>query len=119
MPHLRRDLLHAGRHAAVVGLILLAQADARALPLADGSVQTCVTSVPYYQLRQYDCGSADHMQLGLEPTPEAFVTNLVLAFREVRRVLRADGTCWVNIGDSYAGGGRGGQGVTGLRGGRN
>lgn len=66
--------------------------------LPDGSVQCCVTSPPYWGLRDY--GHAD--QLGLEPTPEAYVANMVEVFREVRRVLRDDGTLWLNLGDSYA-----------------
>ena len=73
------------------------------LPLADNSVQCCVTSPPYYGLRDYGTEG----QLGLEPTPEAYVANLVAVFREVRRVLRGDGTLWLNIGDSYAGSGKG------------
>lgn len=64
-----------------------------------GSVQTCVTSPPYWGLRDY--GSEG--QLGLEPTPEQYVENMVAVFREVRRVLRDDGTLWLNLGDSYAG----------------
>ena len=63
-----------------------------------GSVQTCVTSPPYYGLRDY--GHDD--QIGMEETPEAFVANLVDVFREVRRVLRDDATVWLNLGDSYA-----------------
>ena len=63
------------------------------------SVQTCITSPPYWGLRDY--GSEG--QLGLEPTPEQYVENLVSVFREVRRVLRDDGTLWLNLGDSYAG----------------
>ena len=120
------------------------------LPLADNSVQCCVTSPPYWNLRDYgtarweggdpDCdhkaGGASRIgkttlgggtattghrqegfgpvcrkcgarridaQLGLEATPEEYVANMVAVFREVRRVLRADGTLWLNIGDSYAG----------------
>lgn len=65
-----------------------------------GSVQCCVTSPPYWGLRDY--GHPD--QLGLEPTPEQYVENLVAVFREVRRVLRDDGTLWLNLGDSYSGG---------------
>jgi DNA modification methylase len=61
------------------------------------SVHCVVTSPPYWGLRDY--GTAD--QLGLEPTPEAYVENMVAVFREVRRVLRADGTLWLNLGDSY------------------
>ena len=77
---------------------MLIQADARQIPLADGCVQCVVTSPPYFGLRDY--GTAN--QIGLEPTPDAFVAALVAVFREVRRVLKDDGTLWVNIGDSYA-----------------
>lgn len=63
------------------------------------SVQTCVTSPPYFGLRDY--GNA--AQIGLEETPEQYVAQLVEVFREVRRVLRDDGTLWLNLGDSYAG----------------
>ena len=52
-------------------------------------------------MRQVWRHRTDH-QLGLEPTPDAYITNMVRVFREVRRVLRRDGTCWLNIGDSYA-----------------
>lgn len=78
----------------------LVQADARQLPLADASVQCVVTSPPYWGLRDYGLGPDT---LGLEPTPELYVQHVVEVFREVRRVLRDDGTCWVNLGDSYAG----------------
>lgn len=70
--------------------------------LPDQSVQCCVTSPPYFGLRDY--GMPD--QIGLEETPAEFVSRLVHVFREVRRVLRDDGTLWVNMGDSYANGGR-------------
>ena len=62
------------------------------------SVQCCVTSPPYWGLRDYGVKG----QMGLEPTPEAFVAGMVAVFEEVRRVLKRDGTCWVNMGDSYA-----------------
>ena len=62
------------------------------------SVNTCITSPPYYNLRDY--GAAG--QIGMEETPEEYIGKLVDVFREVRRVLRPDGTLWVNIGDSYA-----------------
>jgi DNA modification methylase len=62
------------------------------------SVQTCVTSPPYWGLRDY----GDPGQLGLEPTPGEYVARMVEVFREVRRVLRDDGTLWLNLGDSYA-----------------
>jgi DNA modification methylase len=67
--------------------------------LQEQSINTCITSPPYWGLRDY--GESD--QLGLEETPEEFVNNLVLLFREVKRVLRDDGTLWLNLGDSYAG----------------
>jgi DNA modification methylase len=66
--------------------------------LPDASVHCCVTSPPYWGLRDYGHDG----QIGLESTPEAYVARMVEVFREVRRVLRDDGTCWVNLGDSYA-----------------
>jgi DNA modification methylase len=66
-----------------------------------GSVHCCVTSPPYFGLRDYGVDG----QIGLERTPEAYVARLVEVFREVRRVLRDDGTLWLNLGDSYATGG--------------
>lgn len=69
--------------------------------LPEASVQCCVTSPPYFRLRDY--GMAD--QIGLEQTPAAYIAEMVAVFREVRRVLRDDGTCFINVGDSYAGGG--------------
>lgn len=71
--------------------------------LPSESVQTIVTSPPYYALRDYGVDG----QIGLEKSPAAFIAKLVEVFREARRVLRSDGTCWVNIGDTYAGGSRG------------
>ena len=65
--------------------------------LPDGSVHCCVTSPPYFGLRDY--GHAG--QIGLEPTPAEYVAQMVEVFREVRRVLRDDGTLWLNLGDSY------------------
>ena len=73
------------------------------------SVHCCITSPPYWGLRDYGVKG----QLGLEKTPEEYVSNLVAVFREVRRVLTDDGTLWLNLGDSYAGGGRGGHGGQG------
>ncbi len=82
-----------------------------------GSVHTCITSPPYFGLRDYGHDG----QIGLEDTPEAYVARLVEVFREVRRVLRDDGTLWLNLGDSYAndgkwGGSSGGKHVTALHG---
>jgi DNA modification methylase len=65
--------------------------------LANECINTVVTSPPYWGLRDY--GHAD--QLGTEKTPEAYVQNMVEVFREVRRILRNDGTVWLNLGDSY------------------
>lgn len=70
------------------------------------SVHCCVTSPPYWGLRDYGVAG----QLGLEPTPEEYVARMVEVFREVRRVLRGDGTCWMNLGSSYFGGGNGSGG---------
>lgn len=70
--------------------------------LPDQSVNCCVTSPPYFGLRDYGMEG----QLGLEATPDEFVKAMVEVFREVRRVLRDDGTLWLNLGDSYASGGR-------------
>lgn len=68
------------------------------------SVHTCVTSPPYFSLRDYEAEG----QIGLEATPQEYLERLVLAFREVRRVLRKDGTLWIVIGDSYCRKNRGG-----------
>lgn len=73
------------------------------------SVQTCVTSPPYWSLRDYKVEG----QMGLEESPEEFVEALVDVMDEVRRVLRPDGTAWVNLGDSYAGRQGGYQGMGG------
>lgn len=71
----------------------------RLLPTLDAeSVQCCVTSPPYWGLRDYDHPD----QIGAEPSPDLYVENLVSVFREVRRTLRRDGTLWLNIGDGYA-----------------
>jgi DNA modification methylase len=142
---------------------MLIHADARHLPLRDGCVQCCVTSPPYFGLRDYGTATwdggdpeCDHRnetahqkqgassqrsgranvdaqrnenfrnvcvkcgavridnQIGLEPTPDAYVATLVAVFREVRRVLKDDGTLWLNLGDSYCstdkwGGGKSGN----------
>src|SRR5690349_2823004 len=69
--------------------------------LPDESVNCVVTSPPYWGLRDYGVDG----QIGLEDSASGFVDAMVGVFREVRRVLRKDGTCWLNLGDSYAGGG--------------
>ena len=65
--------------------------------IPDQSIQCVVTSPPYWGLRDYGVDG----QFGLEDTPEEYVKNLVKVFREVRRVLKDDGTGWLNLGDSY------------------
>lgn len=77
---------------------MLIRGDARFLPLADRCVNCVVTSPPYFGLRDYGA----EIQLGLEATPDDYVTALVAVFREVRRVLGDDGTVWLNLGDSYS-----------------
>jgi site-specific DNA-methyltransferase (adenine-specific) len=71
--------------------------------LPDQSVQCCITSPPYWGLRDYGVDG----QLGLESTPDEYVSRMVAVFREVRRVLRDDGTLWLNLGDTYLGTGYG------------
>lgn len=80
---------------------MLINANALQIPLADKSVQMCVTSPPYWGLRDYEIDD----QLGLEPTPEQYVENMVAVFREVKRVLRDDGVLFLNLGDTYNGSG--------------
>lgn len=142
------------------------RADARSIPLRDSCVQTCVTSPPYFGLRDYqtarweggnaECehkvrenprtevsglsggkGTTGHQregfkgecprcgarridaQIGLEATPDEYVATLVAVFRAVRRVLRDDGTCWLNLGSSYySDAGKGGSGTFNGRNGR-
>lgn len=82
--------------------------------LPTGSVHCVVTSPPYFGLRDYQVDG----QIGLEETPAAYVDRIVGVFRQLRRVLRPDGTVWLNLGDCYAGSGRGGYpgGKSGLEG---
>lgn len=83
--------------------------------IPDGSVHCCVTSPPYFGLRDYGMDA----QIGLEQTPQAFVAELVAVLREVRRTLRDDGTLWLNLGDSYARNPGKGQHKPGQSGGKN
>lgn len=71
--------------------------------MPDDSVHCVVTSPPYYRLRDYGVDG----QIGLENSLAEYLNRLRDVFREVRRVLRSDGTCWVNMGDIYTGGGAG------------
>lgn len=95
------------------GTILIGDCRDTLQMLESGSVQCVVTSPPYFGLRDYGVDG----QLGLEPTPDEFVAAMVEVFREVRRVLRDDGTLWLNLGDSYnnAGSSRNGEGLDGYR----
>ena len=83
--------------------ILIGDVRARLKDIETGSVQTCVTSPPYWGLRDY----GNDGQIGLETTIAEYVNNMVEVFREVKRTLRDDGTLWLNLGDSYAGSGKG------------
>lgn len=88
--------------------VQIINADCRAAlkEMAAGSAHMCVTSPPYFGLRDYGVDG----QIGLEATPAAFIAEMVDVFRDVRRVLRDDGTLWLNLGDSYANDGKwGGQ----------
>lgn len=87
--------------------IIIGEARRSLAELPPGIAQCCVTSPPYFGLRDY--GHDD--QVGLEDTPEAYIEELVSVFRELRRVLRPDGTLWVNIGDSMSSGNRATYGV--------
>ena len=78
--------------------ILMGDAMETLKALKTESVYTCVTSPPYYNLRDYGVQG----QIGMEESVEEYIANLTAIFREVRRILRPDGTAWINMGDSYA-----------------
>jgi site-specific DNA-methyltransferase (cytosine-N4-specific) len=82
--------------------LICGDAEAVLSRLPGGVFQTCVTSPPYWSLRDYDIPG----QIGLEESVYAYIEHLVRVFAQVRRVLRDDGTLWLNIGDSYTSGGR-------------
>lgn len=86
-----------------MGIIYLGDAIKNLAKLPAESVHMCVTSPPYYGLRNYGVDG----QIGLEESVEEYISKMIDVFREVRRVLRSDGTLWLNIGDSYAGSGKG------------
>lgn len=90
-------------HSPKSNEILLGDALTVLRTLPSESVQCIVTSPPYWNLRDYGVAG----QIGLEKSPAVYIAKLVEIFREAQRVLRRDGTCWVNIGDTYAGGSRG------------
>jgi site-specific DNA-methyltransferase (adenine-specific) len=86
-----------------INTILCGDALAVLRTLPDGCISMIVTSPPYYGLRDYGVNG----QIGLESSPAEYVSRLVAVFNEARRVLRPDGTLWLNIADSYAGSGKG------------
>jgi DNA modification methylase len=89
-------------------MITLIQADARALPLADASVDLIVTSPPYWGLRSYqDAGQHFDGQIGAEATPSAYIDSLVKCTAEWKRALKPGGSIWVNLGDKYSDRGHG------------
>jgi DNA modification methylase len=79
--------------------------------LPEQSIQTCITSPPYWGLRDY----GNDGQIGLEQTPDEYIIEMVNVFREVWRVLKDDGTVWLNLGDSYSGSGKGPAGNLGSK----
>ena len=81
-----------------IDVIIQGDALTRLKELSSEAVDCCITSPPYYGLRDYGVEG----QIGLEESPEAYVSKLVDVFREVRRVLKKEGTLWLNLGDSYA-----------------
>ena len=89
-------------------IIALGDALSQLKLLPSKSVHCCITSPPYWHLRDY----GHEQQIGLEPTPQEYVERLIIIFDEVWRVLRNDGTCWINMGDTYFGSGKG-AGATG------
>ena len=84
---------------------MLSQANAIQIPIKDSSVHCCITSPPYFKLRSYlsDNDPLKAHEIGNEPTLDAYIANLVAVGREVWRVLRGDGTWWLNLSDTYAG----------------
>jgi DNA modification methylase len=93
------------RNIRQTNVILIGDAREKLKELSSQSVNCCVTSPPYWGLRDY----GNNKQIGLEKNPDEFIAELVDVFREIKRVLRDDGTLWVNMGDSYAGGIKGGD----------
>ena len=86
-------------HETVPGVEVRVGDNRKVVPRIEArSIQCCVTSPPYWGLRDYDHSS----QVGTESSPQAYVDNLVAIFREVRRTLSDDGTLWLNVGDGYA-----------------
>lgn len=96
------DLARASFHEISESLLLCGDAKAALSLLPDESVQTVMTSPPYWSLRDY----AAENQIGRDDSLEAYTASIVAVFREVFRVLKTDGTVWLNVGDSYTSGNR-------------
>lgn len=90
-------------------MILLGDAAQQLAQIESATIQTCITSPPYWGLRDYGYDE----QIGLEESPDEYIEKLLQVFREVHRVLKDDGTLWLNIGDSYSGSGKGPAGNLG------
>ena len=90
-------------------IILVGDVRTRLAEIPDKSIQSCITSPPYWGLRDY----GQDEQIGLEQSPQDYVDAMVKVFQEVKRVLRDDGTLWLNLGDSYSGSGKGPAGNLG------
>ena len=100
----------------MTGSARIVRGNALALPLDDSTVDLIVTSPPYFGLRSYQDGGEHYAgQIGSEATPAEFVDALIAATAEMVRVVKPSGSIWVNLGDKYAGGRSGPQGVTGQR----
>ncbi len=93
------SFLFTTRVCELLNKILCGDAIEMLRTLPNESVDMCVTSPPYYRLRDYSCSG----QIGLEPTIQEYIDRLTDVFRELKRVLKNEGTLWLNIGDSYAG----------------
>jgi DNA modification methylase len=96
------------------GIVVIIKANSLYVPLKDKSVQSIITSPPYWGLRDYDIPPVNFSdgwngQLGQEPTPKQFIEHLMLVMGECWRVLRDDGVCWINLGDTFIGGGMSGH----------
>lgn len=99
----RLSRLHSEGRDGVRNTIICGDCIESMRTMESSSANCCVTSPPYFGLRDYGCTG----QIGLESTPEIYIAKMVEVFQEVKRVLKNDGTLWLNIGDSYAGSGKG------------
>ncbi len=106
----RSGVVASVRGARLRAKVIIGDALTALAKIADGTVQTCITSPPYYGLRNYGCTG----QVGLEATLDEYVKNQADIFDEVWRILQPNGTLWLNVGDIFAGGGRGPTGETGI-----